>query len=74
MVLSTLKKAERVDGFVLRFYNSFESEERVVIEINVELDQVDGVNLEEKMQNEVIIINKHVNVNLRKNQDTTILF
>ncbi|XZF74910.1 glycosyl hydrolase-related protein [Bacillus sp. AL-1R] len=69
-----MKKAERVDGFVLRFYNSFESEERVVIEINVELDQVDGVNLEEKMQNEVIIINKHVNVNLRKNQDTTILF
>lgn len=39
VVFSTLKKAERVDGFILRLYNPLESEENFVFEFNDEIER-----------------------------------
>ncbi|MEH7514271.1 mannosylglycerate hydrolase [Gottfriedia acidiceleris] len=74
VVLSTLKKAERVGGFVLRFYNPLEVEENVVFEFNGEFGRVSTVNLNEKVQDEILVNNQQVGINVRVNQVKSILF
>ncbi|MEH7349321.1 mannosylglycerate hydrolase [Gottfriedia acidiceleris] len=74
MILSTLKKAEKVDGFVLRYYNPLEKEENAVFEFNGEIKYVYAVNLNEKIQEEVLFNDQQVGINVRTNQVKSILF
>ncbi|PET65351.1 alpha-mannosidase [Bacillus sp. AFS001701] len=74
VVLSTLKKAEKVDKFVMRFYNSSENEKYAFLKFNDEIDQVYIVNLNEKVKEEVLINDQQVGINVRLNQVITILF
>ncbi|MFF3024578.1 mannosylglycerate hydrolase [Gottfriedia sp. NPDC057948] len=74
VVLSTLKKAEKVDKFVIRFYNSSENEEYAFLQFNDEIQQVYTVNLNEKVKEEVLVNNQQVGINVRTNQVKSILF
>ncbi|MES9683723.1 glycoside hydrolase family 38 C-terminal domain-containing protein, partial [Gottfriedia acidiceleris] len=74
VVLSTLKKAEGEDGFVLRFCNPLEREENFVFEFHVENKQVYTVNLNEKVQEEIIVNDRQVGINMDINQVKSILF
>ncbi|MEH7453798.1 glycosyl hydrolase-related protein [Gottfriedia acidiceleris] len=74
VVLSTLKKAEKVDKFVIHFYNSSENEEYALLQFNDEIDQVYTVNLYEKIKEEVCVNNQQVGINLKSNQVKSILF
>lgn len=47
-VLSTLKKAEKAEGFVLRFFNPTEGEVQSRFTFNPSVDQVQEGNLNEK--------------------------
>ncbi|XZF74916.1 mannosylglycerate hydrolase [Bacillus sp. AL-1R] len=74
VVLSTLKKAEKEDKFVVRFYNSAENEEYAFLEFNDEIGQVYIVNLNEKEHEEVSVNDQQVGINVRVNQVKSILF
>ncbi|MEH7399368.1 mannosylglycerate hydrolase [Gottfriedia acidiceleris] len=74
VILSTLKKAERGDGFVLRFYNASENEEYAFWQFYDEIDQVYNVNLNEKVKEEVFVNDQQVGINVRTNQVKSILF
>ncbi|MGG0176419.1 mannosylglycerate hydrolase [Gottfriedia acidiceleris] len=74
VVLSTLKKAEKVDKFVIRFYNSSENEEYAFLQFNGEIDQVYTVNLNEEVKEDVFVNDYQVGINVRTNQVKSILF
>ncbi|MFF2875060.1 mannosylglycerate hydrolase [Gottfriedia sp. NPDC057991] len=74
VILSTLKKAEKGDGFVLRFYNASENEEYAFWQFYDEIDQVYNVNLNEKVKEEVFVNDQQVGINVRTNQVKSILF
>ncbi|ODG91520.1 alpha-mannosidase [Gottfriedia luciferensis] len=74
IVLSTLKKAEKVDKFVIRFYNSSEKAEYAFLQFNDEIDKVYTVNLNEKVKVEVIVNDQQVGINVRTNKVKSILF
>ncbi|MGG2028739.1 mannosylglycerate hydrolase [Gottfriedia sp. S16(2024)] len=74
VVLSTLKKAERVNKFIIRLYNSSENEEYAFLQFNDEIDQVYTVNLNEKVKEEVSVNDQQVRINVRTNQVKSILF
>lgn len=67
-VLSTLKRAEREDGFLLRFYNPLEVDANVVFEFNCELEEVFAVNLNEDVQEELLVDEKQIGINVSPNQ------
>ncbi|PEL14311.1 mannosylglycerate hydrolase [Bacillus sp. AFS017336] len=73
VVLSTLKKAEREDRFVLRFYNPLEKLQNVVFEFNGEFEQVYTVNLNEKVQDMIMVNEQQFGINVRTNQVKSIL-
>ncbi|PGM56985.1 mannosylglycerate hydrolase [Bacillus sp. AFS053548] len=74
VVLSTLKKAERADKFVIRFYNPLENEEYAFWQFNDEIEQVYTINLNEKVKEEVFVNDQQVGINVRPNQVKSILF
>jgi len=74
VVLSTLKKAEKVDKFVIRFYNSSEKAEYAFLQFNDEIDQVYTSNLNEKVKEEVIVNDQQIGMNMKPNQVKSILF
>jgi mannosylglycerate hydrolase len=74
IVLSTLKKAEKENQFVLRFYNPTNKEETAKFEINREIDNVYTANLNEKALEELPLNNNQIQVNVKSNQVKSILF
>lgn len=74
IVLSTLKKAEKDNQFVLRFYNPSNVEETAVFEFNREIDHASVANLNEKAIEDLAVNNNQVQVNVNTNQVKSILF
>lgn len=74
VVLSTLKKAEREDRFVLRFYNPMGSEQNAVFEFNGGTGQVFTADLNEIGQEELLVNEQHFKAKVKSNQVKSILF
>jgi mannosylglycerate hydrolase len=74
MVLSTLKKAEKEDRFVLRVYNPTEAEKQDSFLVNHAVEDVQEGNLNEKAIAPLPSENNRFNVTLKQNQVKTILF
>lgn len=74
IVLSTLKKAEKENQFVLRFYNPTNVEETAVFEFNRKIGQAYTANLNEKAQEDIAVKNNQVEVNVKTSQVKSILF
>jgi mannosylglycerate hydrolase len=73
-VLSVLKKAEKEDGFVLRFFNPTETESNTSYKINPSIDQIQEGNLNEKAIAPLNQENNQFNVPIKRNQVKTVLF
>lgn len=73
-VLSTLKKAEKDDQFVLRFYNPTDEEKVVSFEINRSIQQAFTANLNEKYSEVIEVEENKVQSKINTNQVKTILF
>ncbi|TPG88997.1 mannosylglycerate hydrolase [Brevibacillus laterosporus] len=74
IVLSTLKKAEKENKFVLRFYNPTDVEETVAFEFNREIDHANTANLNEKALENLSVNHNQVQVSVKTNQVKSILF
>ncbi|WP_232695525.1 mannosylglycerate hydrolase [Brevibacillus daliensis] len=74
IVLSTLKKAEKENKFVLRFYNPTDVEETAVFKFNREIHQAHTANLNEKALENLSVNNNQVQVSVQTNQVKSILF
>lgn len=74
IVLSTLKKAEKENQFVLRFYNPTVVEENATFEFNCEIDHANLANLNEKALEALLVNKNQVQVNVKTNQVKSILF
>jgi mannosylglycerate hydrolase len=74
LVLSTVKKSEKSEGIVLRFYNPTEAEKTAYFNFNNELSHAKITNLNEKVM-EPIKINdcNKISVNVKKNEVKTII-
>ncbi|NYE05875.1 mannosylglycerate hydrolase [Bacillus niacini] len=72
-VLSTLKKAEKEDRFVLRFFNPTETEINGSFTINRFIDQVQEGNLNEKAVTPLKMENNQFTVPVKHNQVKTVL-
>ncbi|GKZ07349.1 glycoside hydrolase family 38 C-terminal domain-containing protein [Paraclostridium bifermentans] len=73
LVLSVLKKAEKEDALVVRFYNTKEELKKANIKFNKELKGAKLVNLNEKELDSISINNNFVNIECKMNQVKTIL-
>jgi mannosylglycerate hydrolase len=73
-VLSTLKKAEKEDGFVLRFFNPTEEENSGSFTVKRAVDHVREGNLNEQAGAPLKVENSHFSVVLKQNQVKTVLF
>ena len=73
-VLSTLKKAEKENGLVLRFFNPTEEERLSSFTLKGSVGQVHEGNLNEKAIAPVELENSSFTVSLKQNQVKTILF
>jgi mannosylglycerate hydrolase len=73
-VLSTLKKAEKEDRFVLRFFNPTETERQGSFTLNLTVDNINEGNLNEKEISPLQIENNHFSIPLKQNQVKTVLF
>lgn len=73
-VLSTLKKAEKDDQFVLRFYNPTDEEKVVSFKINRSIQQAYTANLNEKCSEVIEVEENKVQSKIKTNQVKTILF
>jgi mannosylglycerate hydrolase len=73
-VLSVLKKAEKEDRFVLRFFNPTETESNASYKINPSIDQIQEGNLNEKAIAPLNQENNQFNVPIKRNQVKTVLF
>lgn len=73
LVLSVLKKAEKEDALVVRFYNTKEELKKANIKFNKELKGAKLVNLNEKELDSISINNNCVNIECKMNQVKTIL-
>ncbi|MDC3411887.1 glycosyl hydrolase-related protein [Aquibacillus sp. 3ASR75-11] len=74
VVLSTLKKAEDGDQFLLRFYNPTDTEKTAQYEFGRSINQAQLANLNEEPKSSVHVDNDKVEVNLKVNQVKNILF
>jgi mannosylglycerate hydrolase len=74
IVLSTLKKAEKENKFVLRFYNPTELDETAIFEFNRKIEHAYTANLNEKVLEEIVVKKDQVQVNVKTNQVQSILF
>ncbi|WP_436374045.1 mannosylglycerate hydrolase [Cytobacillus sp. BC1816] len=73
-VLSVLKKAEKEEGFVLRFYNPADAEKAGSFKVNLAVDHVKEVNLNEKVISALHVENNEFNVVVKQNQVKTVMF
>ncbi|WP_429472609.1 glycosyl hydrolase-related protein [Neobacillus sp. B4I6] len=73
-VLSTLKKAEKEDRFVLRFFNPTEAETQGAFTVNRSIEHVQEGNLNERPIAPLKLEDNHFNVPIKQNQVKTVLF
>lgn len=73
-VLSVLKKAEKEEGFLLRFYNPGDAEKSGSFKVNLAVDHVKEVNLNEKAISALRVENNEFNVVVKQNQVKTVMF
>ncbi|WP_243298646.1 mannosylglycerate hydrolase [Bacillus litorisediminis] len=74
VVLSTLKKAEKANQFVLRFYNPTDTEKTAAFKFNREMGQAYLANLNEKVAEELDVHKNSVQTIVKTNQVKSILF
>ncbi|PLR95943.1 mannosylglycerate hydrolase [Bacillus sp. T33-2] len=74
VVLSTLKKAEKDERFVLRFYNPADEEKTASFEWNRSIGQAHTANLNEEPVEALEVSDNKVQVNVKANQVRSILF
>jgi mannosylglycerate hydrolase len=74
VVLSTLKKAEKENKLILRFYNSTNEEKQAAYELPHETDYAALTNLNEKPQEELEVTNNQVQIVVKENQVKSIMF
>jgi mannosylglycerate hydrolase len=74
VVLSTLKKAEKENKLILRFYNSTNEEKQAAFELPHETEYAAVTNLNEKRQEELELINNQVQISVKENQVKSIMF
>jgi mannosylglycerate hydrolase len=74
VVLSTLKKAEKDDQYVLRFYNPTDKPKTASFEMNRSLEQAYTANLNEKPLELLEVTNNKVEIRIKPNQVKTVLF
>ncbi|MDQ0218136.1 mannosylglycerate hydrolase [Peribacillus cavernae] len=74
VVLSTLKKAEKDEQFVLRFYNPTDEEKTASFEFKRPIQQAHIVNLNEKSSETLEIEDNKIQLKVKTNQVRTILF
>ncbi|HWO78722.1 MAG TPA: mannosylglycerate hydrolase [Bacillus sp. (in: firmicutes)] len=74
VVLSTLKKAEKANQFVLRFYNPTDTEKTAGFKFNREMGQAYLANLNEKVAEELDVHKNSVQTIVKTNQVKSILF
>ncbi|MBU3161533.1 mannosylglycerate hydrolase [Clostridium frigoris] len=74
-VISTVKKSEKIEGIVTRFFNATEDNQNVVFAFNKDLKEIYETNLNEEIKESVIIVKgKEVELSIRKNEVKSILF
>lgn len=73
-VLSTVKKSEKADQLVLRFYNPTDETKTAAFELPVTAKQVFAANLNERVLEPIGTEGNQVQVNMISNQVKTILF
>lgn len=73
-VLSTLKKAEKDDQFVLRFYNPTDEEKIAIFELTPSIEQAYTANLNEAYSEDLKIEDNRFQLKVKTNQVKTILF
>ncbi|PLR85042.1 alpha-mannosidase [Bacillus canaveralius] len=74
VVLSTLKKAEKDDRLVLRFYNPTDNTKLASFELGSSVEQAYKANLNEKPLESLILRENLVEIEAKSNQVQTILF
>jgi mannosylglycerate hydrolase len=74
MVLSTLKKAEASDAFVLRFYNATDREETAAFAFGPTVTAVRVANLKEQPAESLGLSENQVELRVKPNQVQTLLF
>lgn len=74
VVLSTLKKAEKDNRFVLRFYNPTEKIETAGFSFNREITYASLINLNERIVEDLSIEDNRVQIEVQPNQVKSILF
>ncbi|ETI69942.1 mannosylglycerate hydrolase [Neobacillus vireti] len=73
-VLSTLKKAEKEDRFVVRFFNPTEAESQASYTVNRSIDHAQEGNLNEKAVAPLKLENNQFYLSIKQNQVKTVLF
>ncbi|KKI94024.1 alpha-mannosidase [Bacillus sp. SA1-12] len=73
-VLSTLKKSEKEDQFVLRFYNPTNKEKTASFKLNRTISAAFLANLNELPINKIEIADNEISIDIKKNQVRTIIF
>lgn len=73
LVLSALKKAEKEDGLVIRFYNTQEENKSARLAFCNEIKNAKSVNLNEKELEDIVIQGNVVSLDCKMNQIKTIL-
>lgn len=73
-VLSVLKKAEKEDALVLRFFNPTEAEIDASYTVNPLIDQPQEVNLNEKASAPLQLQDNQFTIQLKQNQVKTVMF
>ncbi|MBS4208521.1 mannosylglycerate hydrolase [Bacillus sp. FJAT-50079] len=74
VVLSTLKKAEKENQFVLRFFNPMDEEKTAVFRFNDEIGQAKMANLNEEALQSLQVNDRQIEVKVVTNQVKTIMF
>ncbi|MCM3718181.1 mannosylglycerate hydrolase [Fictibacillus phosphorivorans] len=74
VVLSTLKKAEKEDKLVLRFYNPTQEEIQACYDLPHETGKASVTNLNEEPKEDLEVINNQVQVAVKVNQVKSIMF
>jgi mannosylglycerate hydrolase len=74
VVMSTLKKAEKDDKLILRFYNSSNEEKQAAFKLPRETAYAAVTNLNEDVQKELEVDSNRVLVHVKENQVKSIMF
>lgn len=75
VVISTVKKSEKTEGIITRFFNATEDEQNAIFTFNKDLKGIYITNLNEEIRESVVnVYDKEVEIPIKKNEVKTILF